>query len=105
MPCLITPPAKSPQSTDNEEERRTSIVLVGFYIGATRYLLIGIPFLAIVLLGASYVWDVEQGADCELSKAMLEFFGVAVRWYFGLVGVVVFGVIRIVALFQPKPKN
>ncbi len=58
--------------------------------------------MAIALLGASYVWDLQQGESCELAEAMLEFYGAAVRWYAGVVGAAVLGVLRVVAMLQPN---
>ena len=66
---LTTPPTKLPRSTSRES--RIQPVVIRFHLGATR--LVVIPILAFLFLGTSYVWDVQQGKDCDLSEAILNF--------------------------------
>ena len=76
--------------------------MVGFYFGIIRYLLFGVPLIAVALIGASYIWDVERGPSCDFSKEMLSFMGTAVKWYLPMVGATILGVPRIIALFKPS---
>ncbi len=45
MPSSTTPPEKLPSSTGARNENGLRLSVVGFYIGVTQYLLIGIPLM------------------------------------------------------------
>ena len=79
--------------------------LVDAYVTIIYLLLAGIPFVAIVLIGASYIWDVERGPGCDFSKEMLAFMGKVAIGYAPVVGVAIFGVPRIIALFKSSNSN
>ena len=89
--------------TGNDAERKAQSLLVGLYTNSIQYLLIAFPVVGVVLLGASHVWDLQQGEDCEVSESMLDFFSVAIRWYFGAVGAAILGFPKIIALLRPHP--
>ena len=64
---------------------------------------IAFPVVGVFLLGASHVWDFQQGDDCELSESMLDFYSVAVMWYFGAVGAAILGFPAVFAMLRPNP--
>ena len=101
MPTSTTPPENSSPRTDVVAEVgiNTSSV-IGLYFGIIRYLLIAFPLMAVILIGASYIWDVERGPGCDFSGDMLGFMGTAVRWYAGVLGVAILGLPKMYAIFR-----
>ena len=79
--------------------------MIRFHLRTTRFLLTSIPFAAILLLGTSYLWDFYKGDDCGLSKAMLGFYGVAVRWYSGVLIISIVGVLGILKVVPAGPRK
>ena len=89
--------------TGNDEERKARLRLVRLHTGVIQYLLIAFPVVGVFLLGASHVWDLQQGEDCKVSESMLDFFSVAVRWYFGAVVAAIVVFPRVFAILFPNP--
>lgn len=65
------PPEKLPpkRNGDNDLTR----LIVESYLGFVRFVLMVIPLVCVLLIGASYAWDVERGAGCDALQHMLSF--------------------------------
>ena len=64
------------------QERETHII--SLYSGTLHFLLLGVPVLGIALIGSAYWWDVQSGDSCNRLGSMLDFLASAVRWYAGV---------------------
>ena len=75
---------------------------VHLYFGLVYFLFAAVPLVALILIGASYIWDVERGGDCGALRSMLGFLRTNTKWYLALAGTVTVGIPKLVSLL---PKN
>ena len=88
-------PEKSGSSNNGETSNQS---ITRGYFEIIRFLLVAFPLLAVVLIAASHAWDTASDTtDCSFFSEMLAFMGTAVRWYCGLVAVVIVAVPRFLA--------
>ena len=73
-----------------------------FYFGVARYLLFAMPPMAGVLILAAYLTDTYlRNGDCSFTESTFGFLGNAVRWYAGVLIVVLVAMHRVI--FRPPP--
>ena len=85
----------------NNQEKLPRVV--SFYFGVAKYLLAAMPLLAGILILGGYIADIYSGrGDCSFTTSALDFLGTAVRWYAGVLVVVMLTIPRIV-FRRPPP--
>lgn len=77
---------------------------INFYFGVAKYLLFAMPPMAGVLILAAYLSDTYlRNGDCSFTESTFGFLGNAVRWYAGVLIVVLIAIHRVIFRQEPPP--